>query len=175
MTTIKDTLAQLRGEQAEQAFRRLYRSFPRVRSFLRKMGANRQQCEDIFQEALMVLYRKAQQEGFTLSSAPEAYLLTTCKYLWLKQHKLNGSLTELPDDIPAELLSAGEEDDKKKLALAALKKLGQRCQDLLISFYVLKSSMKEISERFGYSSDKVAKNQKYKCLEYARNLYRSTN
>lgn len=47
-------------------------------------------------------------------------------------------------------------------------KLGQKCKELLELFYFKKLSMKDISKKLGFASEKVAKNQKYRCIEKAK-------
>ncbi|WP_315821201.1 hypothetical protein [Paraflavitalea speifideaquila] len=47
--------------------------------------------------------------------------------------------------------------------------LGERCRELLLLFYNGGLKLKDIAARMGYSSENTAKNQKYKCLEAARN------
>jgi hypothetical protein len=39
---------------------------------------------------------------------------------------------------------------------------------MLQLFYLKKKSMAELAKEFGFKSEKVAKNQKYKCLQYAK-------
>lgn len=63
------------------------------------------------------------------------------------------------------------EEKKYQLAEHAFSELGKRCQQLLHLFYHKAMSFKTIAEVMQFSSDKVAKNQKYKCLVKAKDIY----
>ena len=49
-----------------------------------------------------------------------------------------------------------------------LQDIGDRCLQLLILFYYRSLSMQEIADNMDFSSAKLAKNQKYKCMERAK-------
>ncbi|MEI2748935.1 MAG: hypothetical protein V9E88_09285 [Ferruginibacter sp.] len=63
-------------------------------------------------------------------------------------------------------------------ASAAFNLLGEKCRMLLILFYHKKQSYKEIATALSFSDEKTAKNQKYRCLQKAKENYltiRQTN
>ncbi len=163
----------LRQGQREKALREAYQNFPKVRQFLLKQGASEEESKDLFQESLIIFYRKAQNPDFTLSSSLNTYLTAICKNLWLK--KLRDDKESPSEELP----ESGEvqeplEDDKQflqgKVVAELLKDLGQRCLEVLKGYYYQALSMNEIAETFGFSSAKIAKNQKYKCLERAKKM-----
>ncbi len=55
-----------------------------------------------------------------------------------------------------------------------LDKLGDPCNTLLKKFYYEQCNMVEICEEMGYKNPESARNQKYKCLQRLRKLYRDT-
>jgi DNA-directed RNA polymerase specialized sigma24 family protein len=62
-----------------------------------------------------------------------------------------------------------EKENGARLAERALMQLGERCRELLVLFYNRRLKLKEIAQIMGYTSENTAKNQKYKCLEGAKN------
>jgi len=62
-----------------------------------------------------------------------------------------------------------EKETRAKLAEQVLNELGQRCRELLLLFYKTGLQLKDIASRMGYNSENTVKNQKYKCLEAAKN------
>jgi hypothetical protein len=49
--------------------------------------------------------------------------------------------------------------------------LGEKCKQILILFYFKKESYKKIATLLDFSDDKIAKNQKYRCLQKAKENY----
>jgi hypothetical protein len=47
----------------------------------------------------------------------------------------------------------------------------KKCKQLLILFYFKKKSFREIAAALAFSDEKVAKNQKYRCLQKAKENY----
>src|SRR5688572_17798720 len=91
MQTLPDDLIleQLRiGHNA--AFQLLYKFyFPSIDSYVRQNMGNKEDAEDIFQEAIMVLLQKVRQPDFALTSALKTYLYAIAKNLWLKRLRSN--------------------------------------------------------------------------------------
>jgi DNA-directed RNA polymerase specialized sigma24 family protein len=61
-----------------------------------------------------------------------------------------------------------EKEGRAKLAEQIILDLGERCRELLLLFYSGSLKLKEIAVKMGYNSENTAKNQKYKCLEQAK-------
>lgn len=159
--------------KVEKAFVKLYQLFPKVRSILKNYGASKEQCTDIFQDGLVVLYQKLQRSDFAVEVSIEAYLTNTCKFMYLKLQQTKKNTVE-PIDLEADELDIEQilqENKKVELAEVAFQQLGEKCKEILMSFYIAKKSMVQIARQFSFSSENVAKTQKYKCLEAARNNY----
>jgi len=50
--------------------------------------------------------------------------------------------------------------------------LGDACQQILRLFYFMKKSMEEITGIMGYKNADTVKNQKYKCMQRLKKVYR---
>lgn len=171
----QEILLQIRDGNNSKALNTLYQHFPMVRKLIRSKGGDANDAADIFQEALLILVRKVKQQDFILTSKLSTYLFGVCRFLW--QDELRKRKHELPtdwesgwDEIPAnELQDTLATEHRATLAERALEDIKERCRELLLYFYQGKMKLKDIAIKMGYSSENVAKNQKYKCLEGAKN------
>jgi RNA polymerase sigma factor (sigma-70 family) len=164
----------LRSQKQEKGFYLLYKEFPKVRKLITSNGGKKEDAEDLFQEALIVLYRKATEPSFTLTSSAGTYLYSICRYMWKDELKKRNRTVALKAEQDMEKLEsdfneAVEKENKLKLAEDIIRSLGEKCRELLRLFYFEMLSMKSIAQKLGFSSEKIAKNQKYKCIERAKN------
>lgn len=131
-------------------------------------------ANDLFQETIIVLYRNIVNGKLTtLSSSIKTYLYAIGKNLALKAalkpKKANVDIELVRESVTNENLyyqqiEAKELNDRKKRILEGLKNLKNPCQTILHSFYYEKLSLKQISDKLGYSNTNVAKTQKYRCM-----------
>lgn len=143
-----------------------------------KNGGNHSDAEDIFQEAMVVLYEKAQNESFRLTCRIGTYLFAVSKHLWYKKiQQLDRQPSGLPEgtleDLAYEedIVSHQERETHYQQLNDALDQLGEPCKSLLQAFYHQDKSMQEIASSFGYTNPDNAKTQKYKCLTRLRKLF----
>lgn len=170
----------IRVGKQQKAYKQLYSHFATIRKMIRENGGNKEDAEDIFQEALIIFSRKCEDPSFELTSQVSTYLYSVSRFLWndeLKKRQRLSITTADPDirqdDEWEELI---HQEEKFKKAETVLSKIGEKCLQLLKFFYLDNKSMKEIAKKMELSSEKIAKNQKYKCLERAKENYRqSTN
>lgn len=183
-TTEHELLAALaKGQRVatEQIYRQNYHI---ISGWLIKNGGSANDAADLFQETMVVLYSKAQEEEFRLTCSVGTYLFAISKHLWYK--KLQRSSRE-----PVALLdnTGADEDEGTGLAYEddinahhereahyeqldnALDQLGEPCRSILKAYYHHDKSMQEIAADFGYTNPDNAKTQKYKCLSRLRKLF----
>lgn len=162
----------------ELLFKDLYRSsFPSVAQWIRRMGGDREQAQDIFQDSLLVFYEKTMQGLLKDCENPPAYVLGIAKKLWLKKYHKNKSTVPLSKleqsiSIPTDFYY---KDKKQARVLRFLEAAGQKCLEILQSFYYHQIPLPEIARQFGFSNTRSATVQKYKCLEKIRNEVKSKN
>lgn len=159
-------------KEIELELKGLYKKWPDVKRFLYSFGCSTVDAEDIFQEALIIYIRKKESKDFELSVDAFHYIKSTCKLLWFnearKQNKLPKS--ELGEEL-IELESTWfQKEMKLKTIESALTLLGKQCQEILQLFYGLSWNMVKIAEKVGLRNEKVAKAQKYRCLQKAKEL-----
>jgi len=164
----------IRKGDTDKAFLALYKHFPMMRKMILSKGGKKEDAEDIFQEALIILYRRVNEPQFKLSSKISTYLYSICRFLWKdelkKRNKIPATGFEENIDTAEEnaIAEAVEKESKIKIAEKVLTELGDRCRELLIMFYSGTMKLKDIATKMGYTSENSAKNQKYKCLEGAK-------
>lgn len=144
-----------------------------INYFIRKNQGSEDDASDIFQEAIIIIYRKIKENDLIFEkSSFKSYLFSVCRFLWLKQlekrriekEKLNDSLPyqeDLYDDNLNELI---EKNERYGLYQKHFSTLSTDCQKLLQLFFE-KVPLKEIAKVMGYKGEKYAKKRKYKCKE----------
>jgi DNA-directed RNA polymerase specialized sigma24 family protein len=113
---MKDTLliTKLRAGDPK-GFQKLYAYFPVIQKWLLANGCEKNQTQDIFQHALLVLCEKCQDPKFELSAKIETYLFSVSKFVWYNQARKN-SRKDLPlRQVPAELLELEASNDLNAL------------------------------------------------------------
>ncbi|MEL6560813.1 MAG: sigma-70 family RNA polymerase sigma factor [Bacteroidota bacterium] len=154
------------GKEQNRQLTELYvEAFPLFAKYISKQGGTLEETKDIFQEALIVCYEKQSQQNFLFDKSAKSYLLGVCKNKWLKVQR---------DQPPTQSLNEIDLADDSETGLSTgkllqlLKSSGEKCLNMLQSFYYQNLSMKDISTKFGFSSERSATVQKYKCLEKVR-------
>ena len=161
-----------------KAIESLYKShFTMIQHFVLNNNGSFDDARDVFQEAMITLYEKVQNDSFVLSCQIKTYIFSICKNLWLKRLQQMGKYSS-PLSTEEESISVEadlEELEKKDAAFAimnrALNSLGEPCKSLLEGYYLNKKGMQELAEDFGYTNADNAKNQKYKCLLRLKKLF----
>jgi RNA polymerase sigma factor (sigma-70 family) len=158
----------------EELFIRLYQSvFPVVASYVSRRGGSLDEAKDVFQDALIIYYERSITAGETLRNE-KAYLIGIAKHLWLKSYEANSRYIPLDEaGNMADLINPEEQQPLTNKILHYLESTGQKCLDLLKSFYYDKLSMAEIAQSFGFSGERSATVQKFKCLEKVRETVKS--
>jgi DNA-directed RNA polymerase specialized sigma24 family protein len=141
--------------------------FPSVALFVRQKNGSLEDARDIFQDSLIIYYEKTYIHR-TISMSDEAgYLLGIAKHLWFK--KFGEGIKEQNIDLSFyKETNIDEEPKVSESILQFVERSGKKCLELLKSFYYDQMSMKEIGKKFGFSSERSATVQKFKCLEKIR-------
>jgi RNA polymerase sigma factor (sigma-70 family) len=164
----------LKSNHYAKVSEKLYGYFPVIKKLILKNSGSREDAEDIYQEALIILIKKVQTSDFVLSSSLNTYLYSICRFLWSDRLKKKNKRIEVEFEKDQEVFSGNEletlykTESENKLAEKAFQQLGEKCKQLLLLFYFKKQAMKEIALKLKFGSEKVAKNQKYRCLEKAK-------
>ncbi|MCK0158109.1 sigma-70 family RNA polymerase sigma factor [Cellulophaga sp. F20128] len=168
-------LVLFKNSEQEKAFVKLYAIYPKIETLILSKGGKKQDASDVFQEALLILYRNLEKSNFKLTSSFYTYLYSVSRFVWKDIQKKNSKLKlQSLEESDIEYYQTVLDERKYQLAERAFLQLGERCQQLLQLFYHKTLSFKEIASIMQFKSEKVAKNQKYKCLEKAKNIYQTS-
>ena len=173
----QEIITLIREGKHSLALELLYQNYPAVRKLVCSKGGSEEDAKDVFQEGLIVLCENASKSEFQLTCAVGTYLYSVCRFIWKNKLRQRKQHVKLPD---YHTVAASEQHVQHYLEEEArygfmeriLQNLGQKCLHLLQRYYFQKQSMDTIAQQLGYSSGKVARNQKYKCLERARKMVR---
>lgn len=161
-----------------KAIETIYKNnFNMVQNYILNNNGTYDEARDIFQEAMIALYEKAQSESFVLTCKINTYVYSICRRLWLKRLQQLGRYSNQIDGL--EETVQVEEDleihEKRNIDFAimerALNSLGEPCRSLIEGFYIKKMDMQALSKEFGYTNADNAKTQKYKCLMRLKKLF----
>jgi RNA polymerase sigma factor (sigma-70 family) len=168
--TDKEIIENLQHNKYSLALKGLYNILPAVKQYIKNNSGTADDAQDIFQDALVILYKKVYNRDIVLTVSLKTYVLAVVKNCWLQELRRRKKLPpgETPGDIAAEETT---EEPGYHFATAAFNLLGEKCRQLLILFYFKKKSFKEIALALAFSDEKIARNQKYRCLQKAKENY----
>lgn len=172
MQTVSDTslLEQIKeGDNA--SFEILYRFyFPSVASYIKQNQGNKEDAEDVFQEAILVLLEKVKQPDFNLSASLKTYLYAICKNIWLKRLR-SSKLISVEDyekfqlESEPEMLELTPEKSNEEKVTYWLTKVTVHCQNILKAIFFYNQTVDSLMKTVGWKNKHVAANQQYKCLQ----------
>lgn len=174
-----DLLQRIKNGNSD-AFKFLYKKmYPVIANYIRLNGGSEDEARDVFQDAVVVLYQKLQDESFSLTCKIQTFLYSVSRNLWLNEIRSKSWFSpenEITDD-KAEVteIEADDEDLQIRKSMAQLNQslnhLGEPCASLIRMFYIENLSMNEIAGKMSYTNADNAKNQKYKCLQRLKKLF----
>lgn len=169
------------GRREENAIGQIYNRYlcPVLKMIIQR-GGNEADGEDVFQEAVIILYEKIKSGEFELKSRLVSYLLTVSTHIWSKRMRKLGKETfpnNWDEDIPAptvaDSLTHILSEENETILFRMMNHLKEDCREILMSAVFENQSMKVISSRMGYQSAQVARNKKCRCLSYLRKIFRN--
>lgn len=155
----------------------IYRNYAgRIQQMVQKRGGTAEDAKDVMHDALMIIYQKAQQPNFALTSQFYTYLYGICLRVWdRKREKKTGQTVTIPDDNGYTSDDNLERDiearEQHQVFRDAFRQLGALCQQLLELFFT-KHDMTVIAERLKLKNAHTARNRKYRCQKELEKLVR---
>jgi len=146
--------------------------FPSVKAFVNNNSGNDDDARDVFQEAIVAIYRKVNDESFAITCSFKTYVYAIVKNLWLKELekrktsgvKLNAEGEFEIAEEPVDGSFFDPKSERFKLYQKHFLTLSEDCQKVLRLFFA-KQSLQEISQTMGFGSEKYAKKRKFQCKE----------
>ena len=146
---------------------------------------SRTDCEDVFQEAFIVLYKKITDGELTLTSKLSTYFIGICRNKAHERLRGMGKALNIIDEYPSttkdeyederiDRLLALEDDTeqiearKEAVVREIVSKLPEPCDKILWGFYRDGFSMKTLATMYNYKSEGSVKVTKHRCTEKFR-------
>ena len=143
---------------------------------------SRSDCEDIFQEAFIVLYKKITDGELTLTSKLSTYFIGICRNKAHERMRGMGKELNIIDDYPSttkdeyederiDRLLALEDDTeqiearKEAIVREIVSKLPEPCDKILWGFYRDGFSMRTLAQMYSYKNEGSVKVTKHRCGE----------
>ncbi len=151
-----------------------YESYlPIVINYIRKNGGNEEDARDVFQEALLVLYKQAKSGKFVLLASLKTYIFSICRHQWLKLLRKNQRVESFDEsleiiDLSSDIVQLVEKAERFRLLQTHLSKMSESSQQIL-NLHFQAYSTEEIANELGLSKLYVKKIK----TEYLKELIES--
>ena len=155
----------------------LYQEFyPVIRHYVTQNSGNHQDVEDLFQDTIIVLFKRVTTQPFKLECSLKTYFISVGKNLWLQRlerkykllyqadfevHESKGTYSVEDQNLADETL------EQQRLFYKHLMLLPGDCRRLL-QLYCLKIPYKEIARLMKFKDDVYVKTRKYYCKNLLR-------
>lgn len=144
-------------------------ALPAVINWVKENNGSEADARDIFQEALIALFRKLEGGELVLTCTLKSFLRIMCRNLWLSRlrNKQNQAspLEQLEEsaDLDEDLERRLEQSEKEQLFFKHFDSLGENCRKIMQWFFD-KVPLKQIAVRLD-TSEGYIKKRKFKCKE----------
>lgn len=137
---------------------------PPVVAMVKSLQGTAEDARDVFQEAIVVIYKKTSEPGFELTTAFGGYLYSVCRYIWWRQAKKKYRTEITLEDTERYIAEENTEaylveSEKRKLFRQKLAELGPECRKVL-QLYFSGTPLREIADQMKYTEDYVKKKNK---------------
>ena len=157
----------------ENIIKFVYREFfPMARHLIVHNSGTDQDAEDVFQDALVIVYKRIIVDEISLNSSFKTFFYSVCRNIWLQRlgklkeqnHEFVDfeNITAIPEPSIDEIQNI--ENAKHKLYQIHFLNLSEDCQKVL-QLFLRKISLREIASIMGYKTEKYAKKRKFDCKE----------
>jgi DNA-directed RNA polymerase specialized sigma24 family protein len=159
-------------EQDQSALNYLYRKlFPRVKRMINRYGGDHDIANEIFQESIIILYRKVMAHNMNGTIMVESYIIGVCKLVWLRLYDTEIKIFTKLDAVKDETDDSYEEavldflaSRRKKLFYEHFERLDYTCRRLLKDFFK-GMDYEKIAEKYKLGTEENARKRKYLCKE----------
>lgn len=176
MQTISDnTLINQLKDENNSSFELLYKFyFPSIAAYINNNYGNKEDAQDVFQEAIIILLQKIRQDNFELTASLKTYLFAIAKNIWLKRLRDNKLISvedfeiyQKEDKLITTTNTDFEKSNEEKLD-SWLTKITKNCQQILKAIFFYNESMDNLMKKLGWKNKHTAANQQYKCIQQVK-------
>ncbi len=126
-------------------------------------------CKDILQDGLLILIENLRSGKFREESSLVTYLISICRFVWMRRMRDLVRSDELRNDAPPEdgpprfMTRYFSEQERCAGIQKVFQHLPEKCGELLRLFYWDRFDMESIANRLGYRDGNSAKSRKNRC------------
>ena len=171
------SLGLLRNDPA--TVRALYaRHFPTVRQFVLKNSGTLSDAQDVFQEAVTVLWLQVKEGRFVPDSDPGGFLFRVAKNKWMDvvRSAAHKHMKVLHEEGGIDLRAEASDDTEERIVRlrGVYEKLDEKCRTVLDQFYFERKDLATIASALGVDEDSI-RTIKYRCMMKLRAFRRTIN
>ena len=150
--------------------------FPAVKQYVLANSGTTTDAEDIFQEAITVLWMRAKEGGLDASADPGGFLFRVSKYKWLDvvRSAAHKHMKVVHDE--RQLETHDEQDHDLEARIVRLRgvydKLDDKCRTVLDRFYFERKDLASIAAEMGVEEESI-RTIKYRCMMKLRAFRRT--
>lgn len=156
------------GRNDPTVVRMLYKQhFPAVKQYVLQNSGAKDDAEDMFQEALTILWLKVKEGSLSPNSEPGAFLFQVAKNKWLDvvRSAAHKHMRILHDERQPDVRSEIADDTEEKLARLreVYARLDEKCRQVLDQFYFERKDLATIASAMGVEEESI-RTIKYRCM-----------
>lgn len=156
------------GAHDSKTLKEVYRDMlPYVEAYVVHHGGTKDQARDLFQEAMIIIYKKIEHENLQLYCKFSTYLYAVCKRLWIQDQKKKYLRTNKLKEIsavsePESPYGREDMEEAKELFEKHFNKLAPECQ-LILRMHFNGLTIEEIRKTMNIRTVHHASDKKYRC------------
>jgi RNA polymerase sigma factor (sigma-70 family) len=171
------SLGLLRNDPA--TVRSLYaKHFPAVRHYVVQNSGTTNDAQDVFQEAMTVLWLKVKEGQLILDSEPGAFLFRVARNKWLDvvRSAAHKHMKVVHDDRTLDPATDAPDDIEERIVRlrGVYDKLDEKCRTVLDRFYFERKDLATIATEMGVEEESI-RTIKYRCMMKLRAFRKAIN
>jgi len=141
---------------------------PRIENLITNSGGSQHNAKDVFQDAMVVVCKKINNEGLFLNCKFTTYFYAICRNIWFQELKYgNRAIVKTYGNLDEVNEPEDESEYRNKMYEVFdehIKALSPDCQKIL-RLHFESSSIEEIMELMGYKNTHYTIDRKYRCKQ----------
>ncbi|MEW7277742.1 sigma-70 family RNA polymerase sigma factor [Aquimarina sp. 2201CG1-2-11] len=146
------------------------KNMPYIRRYVLQNSGSELDVEDVFQDAMVLIYQKLKVEQIELYASLQTYFYGICKNIWRNRLRKNNKMVSAEDLLEAvealdpDIVEEIERNEEAHVYRKHFVNLSEACQKVLNMVFNGKS-MRQIAESTGYTEG-YARKKKFECKEH---------
>ncbi|MBI9037326.1 MAG: sigma-70 family RNA polymerase sigma factor [Bacteroidales bacterium] len=143
--------------------------YPSIRSFVKQNSGDKHDAEDVFQDSMVIVLKKVNNNRFDLNCTFKTFMFSVCKRVWLNRLRGRGFIVNgLQDEdvfSDAEFFKIDQESkyiEEHKLFKKHFYKIDKLCQKVL-RFVIKGNKTKEIVEEMAFPNENSMRQKLLQC------------